>query len=129
MKSTGSFEFEGINHQSSVPPFEQLKSQVIERVRAGSLLSGTKLPTVRHAASSVGLSVNTVARAYKELEEQRIIETNGRLGSFVRASVDEFADRMRDAAERYVEEALACGADEKRAALYVEAAFSAKLRE
>ncbi|GAB2893466.1 GntR family transcriptional regulator [Neomicrococcus lactis] len=128
MKSTGTFDFGVIDHQSSVPPYEQLKNQIILRVRNGKLLSGTKLPTVRQAASDLGLSVNTVARAYKELEEQRIIETNGRLGSFVRASVDEFADRMREAAEQFVDEALACGVDEKRAILYLSAAFSAKAR-
>lgn len=128
MKCTGTFDFGDIDQQSSVPPFEQLKNQILESVRSGRLLSGTKLPTVRSAANSLGLAVNTVARAYKELEEQRIIETHGRQGSFVRASVDEFADRMREAADQYVAEAIACGADEKRAMLYLSASFSAHER-
>lgn len=128
MKSTGTFDFEDIDQHSAVPPFEQLKNQILERVRNGNLMSGTKLPTVRSAANSLGLAINTVARAYKELEEQRIIETHGRQGSFVRASVDEFAERMRAAADNFVAEAIACGADEKRAMLYLSAAFSARER-
>jgi DNA-binding transcriptional regulator YhcF (GntR family) len=96
-----------IDNESGVPPFEQVKHQIIEKVRSGGLPAGAKLPTVRHLADELGLAANTVARAYRELEHAEIIETRGRNGSFVAASGDEttrhvqlaaatFADRVRE---------------------------------
>jgi DNA-binding transcriptional regulator YhcF (GntR family) len=42
-----------------------------------------KLPTVRQLAGELGLAVNTVARAYRELEVAGLVETRGRQGTFV----------------------------------------------
>ncbi|MDX6240433.1 MAG: hypothetical protein QOG10_5253, partial [Kribbellaceae bacterium] len=50
------------------PPYEQVKGQVEQLIRRGELAQGTRLPTVRQLAGDLGLAVNTVARAYKELE-------------------------------------------------------------
>ena len=49
----------------------------------GELAAGQKLPTVRQLASDLGLAPNTVARAYRELEADRVINTQGRRGTFV----------------------------------------------
>jgi DNA-binding transcriptional regulator YhcF (GntR family) len=95
-----------IDDSSSVPPFEQVRVQVISAVRSGSLAAGSKLPTVRTLAAELGLAANTVARAYRELESDGVIETRGRLGSFIAVSGDAthqqaqaaaiaFADRIR----------------------------------
>jgi len=72
-----------IDPQSSTPPFEQLRSQMIAAVRSGDLPHDTRLPTVRALAAELGLATNTVARAYRELERDNVIETRGRFGSFV----------------------------------------------
>jgi DNA-binding transcriptional regulator YhcF (GntR family) len=69
------------------PPFEQLRSQIASRVATGDLAAGMKLPTVRQLAVDLGLAVNTVARAYRELEGDGVIVTEGRRGSFVRSEV------------------------------------------
>lgn len=50
------------------------------------LTRGQKLPTVRQLAADLGLAANTVARAYRELEADAIITTQGRRGTFVRSS-------------------------------------------
>ena len=95
-----------IDEHSPTPPFEQLRLQVVAAVRAGSVAPGDKLPTVRRLAEELGLAPNTVARAYRELEQGEVIETRGRLGSFIAATGDptrrqaqlaaaEFAERMR----------------------------------
>jgi DNA-binding transcriptional regulator YhcF (GntR family) len=68
---------------SSVPPYEQLRSAVAGRVSAGTLPAGTRLPTVRALAADLGLAVNTVAKAYRALEADGVIETRGRAGTFV----------------------------------------------
>lgn len=66
-----------------VPPFEQIRTQVVARVEREDLRPGDRLPTVRKLAEDLGLAANTVARAYRELEQAGVIETRGRAGSFV----------------------------------------------
>ena len=75
-----------IDATSSVPPFEQLRSAVARQVAEGGLPAGTRLPTVRQLATDLGLAANTVARAYKELEADHVVETQGRRGTFVRSA-------------------------------------------
>ncbi|MGA8993391.1 MAG: GntR family transcriptional regulator, partial [Nocardioidaceae bacterium] len=72
-----------IDPDSSLPPFEQLRSGLAARVADGTLTAGTRLPTVRRLADDLGLAVNTVARAYRELESDGVVLTSGRRGTFV----------------------------------------------
>ena len=72
-----------IDPASPVPPYEQVRSQVATLARDGQLPAGTRLPTVRHLAAELNLAVNTVARAYRELEAASLVETRGRHGTFV----------------------------------------------
>src|SRR4051794_37081906 len=69
-----------------VPPYEQLCSQVAARVADGRLPAGAKLPTVRGLAETLGLAANTVAKAYRQLEADGVIETRGRAGTYVRSA-------------------------------------------
>ena len=80
--------FLNIDPQLATPPFEQVRRQILDAVRAGRLEPGTRLPTVRGLADDVGLATNTVARAYRELERDGVIETHGRSGSFIAANGD-----------------------------------------
>jgi DNA-binding transcriptional regulator YhcF (GntR family) len=75
-----------LDADSPEPPFEQLRVQIATRSSAGDLPAGTKLPTVRALAAELGLAVNTVARAYKELEADGVVVTEGRRGTFVAAA-------------------------------------------
>jgi DNA-binding transcriptional regulator YhcF (GntR family) len=104
------------------PLFDQLRTQIIDGVRDGRLSPGTRLPTVRELAGQLGLAVNTVARAYRELEAAGILETRGRFGTFV-ARVDPADAAMATAAHTYVSAARALGIDKVAALQYVEAAF------
>jgi DNA-binding transcriptional regulator YhcF (GntR family) len=72
-----------VDHDGSVPPYEQIRAAFVERIAAGELAPGTKLPTVRALAGALGVAVNTAARAYRELEQDGAIETRGRAGTFV----------------------------------------------
>jgi DNA-binding transcriptional regulator YhcF (GntR family) len=88
---------------STVPPFEQVRSSLARQINDATLPVGTKLPTVRQLAADVGIAPNTIARAYRELEEAGLIETRGRAGSFVGSSGDETLRRARDAAAEYAD--------------------------
>jgi DNA-binding transcriptional regulator YhcF (GntR family) len=72
---------------SAVPPYEQLRSRVAAGVHDGSLPAGARLPTVRRLAEDLGLAVNTVAKAYRALETDGVVETRGRAGTFVSSAV------------------------------------------
>lgn len=72
-----------VDVKAGKPLFDQLRTQVIDGVRAGALPPGTRLPTVRDLAGQLGVAANTVARAYRELESAAIVETRGRFGTFI----------------------------------------------
>ena len=52
-----------------MPPYRQVRRAIAQDIREGKIAVGTKLPTVRALATQLALATNTVARAYKELEE------------------------------------------------------------
>jgi DNA-binding transcriptional regulator YhcF (GntR family) len=87
-----------VDPAAAEPPYEQVKVQVEQLIRGGELAQGSRLPTVRQLAADLGLAVNTVARAYKELEADRLVETRGRNGTFVLASRSHVDDQETRAA-------------------------------
>ncbi|NDJ88172.1 GntR family transcriptional regulator [Mycolicibacter kumamotonensis] len=111
-----------IDAQPDTPLFEQVRTRMIEAVREGALPAGTRLPTVRELAGQLGLAVNTVARAYRELEAAGIVETRGRFGTFV-ASSDPADAAMTAAAAAFVAAARAVGLGKAEALRYLDAAF------
>lgn len=111
-----------IDPHAARPLFEQLRSQIINQVRAGQLPAGARLPTVRELAAELSLAVNTVARSYRELEAAGIVETRGRFGTFV-ARVDPADVTMAAAARTFVEAARSMGVGPADAVRYVEVAF------
>lgn len=76
-----------IDAGSPVPPFEQLRAHIAGQVARGELAPGTRLGTVRQVAADLGLAVNTVARAYRELEADGVVVTRGRHGTFVASAL------------------------------------------
>ena len=92
-----------LDPRSAVPPFEQLRVQLVEQIRSGELAAGARLPTVRRLAEDLGIAPNTVARTYRELESDGVIETRGRHGSFVTTSGDAAEQQGRRAATEFAE--------------------------
>ena len=66
------------------PVYEQIVRQIHDAVKSGTLKPATPLPTVRQLAGDLVINRNTVARAYRILEEQGVILTAGRKGTFIR---------------------------------------------
>ncbi|RWA20711.1 hypothetical protein MBRU_03365 [Mycolicibacterium brumae DSM 44177] len=102
--------------------FEQVRAQIVTAIRDGRLTPGTRLPTVRDLASSLGLAVNTVARTYRELESAGLVETRGRKGSFV-ARMDPADAAMSEAAQEFADVARSVGLGREAAHRYLDAAF------
>jgi DNA-binding transcriptional regulator YhcF (GntR family) len=111
-----------VDQHAAKPLFDQLRTQIIDGVRDGKLPPGTRLPTVRELAAQLSLAVNTVARAYRELESAGILETRGRFGTFV-ARIDPADTAMATAAHTFVSAARALGVNKDDALRYVETAF------
>jgi GntR family transcriptional regulator len=90
---------------SPEPVYEQIVRQVQGGVAQGHLKPGDPLPTVRQLATDLELNRNTVARAYKRLEDQGVILTAGRKGTFVRDDAMREVGRLKsDQAGRQVRE-------------------------
>ncbi|MER6583693.1 GntR family transcriptional regulator [Nonomuraea sp. NPDC001023] len=113
-----------IDAGSPVPPFEQLRAQLARQIQNRTLAVGARLPTIRHLAADLGLAVNTVGRAYRELEEAGLIETRGRAGSFVSAAGEEGRERARRAAADYAAVIASVGLDAAEALRIVQAALT-----
>jgi GntR family transcriptional regulator len=72
-----------VDPASPVPPYEQIRSQVVTMIATGVLPVGTRLPAIRQLSADLGLASGTVARAYREMELAGVISTHGRHGTFV----------------------------------------------
>ncbi|MFE0578772.1 GntR family transcriptional regulator [Streptomyces sp. NPDC058874] len=99
----------------SAAPYEQLRAQIAARARSGKLPAGFKLPTVRGLAEDLGLAANTVAKAYRALEADGVIETRGRNGTFVAAAGEGAAREAASAAQAFAERVHRLGLTEAEA--------------
>jgi DNA-binding transcriptional regulator YhcF (GntR family) len=89
-----------VDPASPVPPFEQVQRRLEALIADGTLPPEHRLPTVRALAAELGLAVNTVARAYRELETDGVTTTEGRRGTFIASSaVGTSVDATRAAAD------------------------------
>ncbi|AGZ43804.1 GntR family transcriptional regulator [Actinoplanes friuliensis] len=112
-----------IDASSPTPPYEQLRAQLARQIQDRSLVVGTRLPTIRRLAADLGLAVNTVGRAYRELEDAGLIETRGRAGSFVSAAGEQALEQAHRAARDYASVTSSAGIDPAHALRIVEAAL------
>ncbi|GAA3559687.1 GntR family transcriptional regulator [Microlunatus spumicola] len=100
-----------VDTSSAVPPFEQLRVQLLEQIASGDLAPGTQLPTVRRLAADLGLAPNTVARTYRELEQAGLVQTARRRGTIVAAPLGQTRIDAHHAAEAFVRHMRALGLD------------------
>ena len=72
-----------LDPKSGVPFYRQVIDQIRYGIAAGHLKVGEQLPTVRALAVDLKINLNTVTKAYKELEIQDILETQQGTGTFI----------------------------------------------
>jgi GntR family transcriptional regulator len=88
------------NPSLGVPIYLQLVGQVKHAIEIGALRPGDQLPSIRPLAEELVINVNTVAKAYRELESEGVIELRQGAGAFVAAGArtrQADADRFRGA--------------------------------
>lgn len=106
------FEIDLVNH---TPIYLQIMSQVKHAVASGELEPGDQLPTVRQLAADLRVNFNTVARAYRMLDEEGIISTQHGRGTYILEPASERdSERLRRQdlellAKSFAEEALKLG--------------------
>ena len=94
-----------VDATSFVPIYEQIKQGIVRLVATGRLKVGEPLPSIRDLAAEIIVNPNTVARAYRELEQDGLVSTQKGRGSFV-------ADRARLDVDRDIKAHLGQALDE-----------------
>lgn len=98
-----------VDARSGVPIYQQIVEQVKRSTALGVLLPGEQLPTVKQLALNLTINPNTVARAYRDLERDGVIETSPGRGSFVRgdgAAESSAKVAATDVARKAIEDAV-----------------------
>jgi GntR family transcriptional regulator len=72
-----------IDPDSSVPIYVQIEDSIHSLIAAGQIQPGEQLPTIRELAADIRVNLNTVARAYYELDREGVISTQRGKGTFV----------------------------------------------
>jgi GntR family transcriptional regulator len=72
-----------IDFRSNQPIYLQIMEQIRSKIASGSLRPGDQLPTVRQLAKDLRVNFNTIARAYRQLDEAGLISTQHGRGTYV----------------------------------------------
>ncbi len=86
-----------INQRDETPIFQQIIDQIGQLISLGVLEKDDKLPSVRAMAKQLGINPNTVARAYRECEVQKLIYSVPNKGFFVEAGKQGVSNFIQDA--------------------------------
>lgn len=84
-----------LDPKSGVPFYRQIIDQIRYGIAAGKLDVGDQLPTVRALAVQLKVNLNTVNKAYKELEIQNVLETQQGTGTFIGSTSPGITNRER----------------------------------
>ena len=101
-----------IDFRSGLPIYTQIVNQVQTQIAGGILKPGDQLPTVRALAEELRVNFNTVARAYRILDEARIISTQQGRGTYIteipppRVTEKLRRESLQALTERYIDEAM-----------------------
>lgn len=85
-----------LDYSSGVPVYRQIIDQIVFGIASGQLKLGEQLPTVRALAVELKVNLNTVSKAYKELEIRNILETQQGTGTFINQTENVIGEKERE---------------------------------
>ena len=85
-----------LDPKAGSPFYRQIIDQIKFGIASGKLKIGEQLPTVRALAVELKVNLNTVAKAYKELEIQNILETQQGTGTFISTTEIQISDKEKN---------------------------------
>ena len=100
-----------INPLSSKPIYQQIVDNLKHKISIGELGKGEQLPTVRQLADQLNINFNTIARAYRILDEEGIITTQHGRGTYIRTSSESISkeDQLINLTQDYLIQANQLG--------------------
>ncbi len=98
-----------LDFRSHFPIYFQIVDQIQRRIDAGELKPGDQLPTVRKLADELSVNFNTVARAYRRLDEAGSISTQQGRGTYVIEPGDSGRTTLEEIARRFAAQAHRLG--------------------
>ena len=103
-----------LDYSSGVPIYRQIIDQIHYGIASGQLRLGEQLPTVRALAVELKVNLNTVSKAYKELEIKEILSTQQGSGTYINKSEvmlseKERTDRLREICTQFTSKAFSYG--------------------
>jgi GntR family transcriptional regulator len=87
-----------LDFRSGIPIYVQIMDQVKHLIATGALRPGDQLPTVRQLAADLRVNFNTVARAYRMLDEAGIISTQHGRGTYLLEETEQASRKLRQQA-------------------------------
>lgn len=97
-------EFDLIEFDNKKPVYIQIIEFIKKQIVSGNLPLGEKIPSVRELAGNLSVNVNTIQKAYKELEREGITITKRGMGSFVNENENVIIKLKKDMAEKIVDD-------------------------
>jgi len=103
-----------LDFRSGIPIYVQIMDQIKHLIASGALCPGDQLPTVRQLAADLRVNFNTVARAYRMLDDAGIISTQHGRGTYILEEPEHDNDQLRKGAlegltRHYLAEAIGLG--------------------
>jgi DNA-binding transcriptional regulator YhcF (GntR family) len=119
-----------LDPRSGIPTYLQLVNQVRHAVLRGTLRAGAQLPAAREVVAALAINPNTVFKAYRELEHERLVISRPGQGTFIAATAPDPIDqqvqrKLRRSIDSWLSTAQAAGVDREAAMALFNAALDA----
>jgi GntR family transcriptional regulator len=107
-----------LSSRSGVPPYLQLVHQVRQAMLLGYLRQGDQLPLIREAVEQLAINPNTVSKAYRQLENEGLVQARPGIGTFVTGAQPATVDpatytSLRRGLEKWLRVAYESGLEEE----------------
>lgn len=113
-----------VDYRSGKPVYEQIKDNIKDNILSGKIKEGEFLPSIRSFAQLIEVNLNTVSRAYRELENEGLVEASKGVGYAVKKiGTNKIEKEIFSELDKVLERLLRSGTDEEKILNYVKNYF------